>query len=166
MFIWIGVLLTIVLAVAAHKAIAMKLLPVYYEAEVLLHNGRECENSYYWGHKYTSYETSRWRLASQEVKESKIHKCAKGRALAQSKRWILTEVNDWFERTSTKAEERKEARINNAIDPLRGKMREVVEDKLRVEAIVKELRNEPELTEQQKFDKVFAHFVDTADEAK
>lgn len=166
MFICIGILLAIVLAAVAHKTIAMKMLPVYYEAEVLLHNGRKCTYSDYWGHDYINYKDPLWERATQEEKESKIHKCSKGRAFSQSKHWVRTELSDWFDRTVTKSEERKEARINNAIDPLRDKMREAVEDKLRVEAIVSELRNEPELTEQQKFDKVFAHFVDTAEEEK
>ena len=172
MFIWIGVAVVaaISLAVAVHKAIALKLLASYYEAEVLEHNGRECytERSYYSGtrHEYRSWNIYNWERKTVEEKERKIHECAKKRALAQSKHWIRTELNDWSDRMIIKAAERKEARINGVIDPLRGKMQQALEDKRRVEAIVQELRNEPELTDLQKYELVYNHFVDTAHESK
>lgn len=75
---------------------------------------------------------------------------------------MRTELSDWFDRTSTKAEERKEASINKVLEPLRGQMQAKLEDKRRVEAIVQELRSEPLLTDQEKFDLVYAHFVDSA----
>lgn len=164
MFIWIGVALVaaVSLAVAVHKAVAMKLMASYYEAEVLVHNGRECEYGVYSGHSYQSYETPWWERTSEEEKEKKIHRCAKKRALHQSKRWVRTELYAWFDRTITKAEERKEASINKVLEPLRGQMQTKLEDKRRVETIVQELRSEPLLTDQEKFDLVYAHFVDTA----
>lgn len=175
MFIWIGaasLLAVAVAVVAVHKAVAMKLLATYYEAEVLEHNGRECEITYRYNiygereHAYKGYETDWWKRSSKEEKESKIHNCAKKRALEQSKRWLRTELNDWFDKQATEAAERKEARINGVIDPLRGKMQEAMEDKRMVEAIVQELRNEPQLTEKEKFDKVFAYFETEAKEKK
>lgn len=102
-------------------------------------------------------------MLTAEEKEHEIHRCAKKRALYQSKQWVRTELSDWFDRTSTKAEERKEDRINKVLEPLRGQMQAKLEDKRRVEAIVQELRSEPQLTEQEKFDLVYAHFVDTAE---
>lgn len=172
MFIWIGVAVVaaISLAIALHKVVAMRLLGVYYEAEVLQHDGRECftDFSAFIGttHKYHPYETWGWERTSEKEKERKIHRCAKKRALYQSKRWVRTELSDWFDRTSTKAEERKEASINKVLEPLRGQMQAKLEDKRRVETIVQELRSEPLLTDQQKFDLVYAHFVDTAHETK
>lgn len=170
MFIWIGaaLLLAIALAIALHKVVAMRLLGVYYEAEVLKHNGRECEYRGYYigegdGHSYKGYETWAWERTSEKEKEKKIHNCAKRRALYQSKRWVRTELTDWFDRTCTRAEERKEASINKVLEPLRGQMQTKLEDKRRVEAIVQELRSEPQLTEQEKFDLVYAHFVDSAE---
>lgn len=168
MFIWIGVALVaaVSLVVAVHKAVAMKLLATYYEAEVLEHNGRECSTtySYYIGteHEYLDWNAYNWERTSEKEKERKIHNCAKKRALHQSKRWVRTELSDWFDRTATKAEERKEASINKVLEPLRGQMQAKLEDKRRVEAIVQELRSEPQLTEQEKFDLVYAHFVDSA----
>lgn len=165
MYIWIGIaslLVLVVSAVSLHKVVAMKLLATYYEAEVLQHNGRECSTtySYYSGtrHEYMGYTTYNWERTSEEEKERKIHSCAKNRALEQSRTWIRTELIDWTDRLITQAEERKQARINGVIDPLRDKAHQAAEDKRRVEAIVEELRKEPQLTEQEKFDKVFAHF--------
>lgn len=167
MFVWIGaaLLLTIALAIALHKVVAMKLLGVYYEAEVLEHNGRECDTDYLYGnrHSYKGYETSWWERTSEKEKEKQIHKCAKKRALYQSKRWVRTELSDWFDRTCTRAEERKEASINKVLEPLRGQMQAKLEDTRRVEAIVQELRSEPLLTDQEKFDLVYTHFVDSAE---
>lgn len=170
MFIWIGaasLLAVAVAVVAVHKAVAMKMLATYYEAEVLEHNGRECEyNGYYIGegdgHSYKGYETPWWERTSEEEKEKKIHKCAKKRALEQSRKWIRTELDAWTDRLIVKAEERKEASINKVLEPLRGQMQSKLEDKRRVEAIVQELRSEPLLTVQEKFDLVYAHFVDSA----
>lgn len=172
MFIWIGVaslLLLVVSAIKLHKLIGLKLLATYYEAEVLEHNGRECEYTGYYigegdGHSYKSWNTYNWERTSEAEKERKIHACAKRRALEQSRKWIRTELNEWTDRLITQAEERKEARINGVIDPLREKAHQAAEDKRRVEAIVQELRNEPQLTEQQKFEKVFAHFETEAKE--
>lgn len=167
MFIWIGaaLLLAVVLDIVIHKAVAMRLLGVYYEAEVLEHNGRECVTDYLYGnrHSYKGYETWGWERTSEKEKERKIHKCAKKRAIYQSKRWVRTELSDWFDRTCTRAEERKEASVNKVLEPLRGQMQAKLEDKRRVEAIVQELRNEPLLTDQEKFDLVYAHFVDSAE---
>lgn len=169
MYIWIGVASLLVLVVSLvklHKIIALKLLATYYEAEVLEHNGRECETGYYAGHSIRDYTTYNWNHTSKEAKERKIHECAKKRALEQSRTWIRTELNDWSDRMITEAVERKEARINGVIDPLRDKAHQAAEDKRRVEAIVQELRNEPQLTEQQKFEKIFAHFETEAKENK
>lgn len=168
MFIWIGaaLLLAIAIAIALHKVVAMRLLGVYYEAEVLQHDGRECftDFSAFIGttHKYHPYETRWWKGLTPEERENKTHRCAKKRALYQSKRWVRTELSDWFDRTSTKAEERKEASINKVLEPLRGQTQAKLEDKRRVESIVQELRSEPLLTDQEKFDLVYAHFVDSA----
>lgn len=161
MYIWIGAASLLVLVVSViklHKLIGLKLLASYYEAEVLEHNGRECETRMCDGHSYKGYETARWGRYTQEEKEESIHRCAKQRALAQSRKWIRTELNDWTDRLIVKAHERKEARINGVIDPLRDKAHQAAEDKRRVEAIVEQLRKEPQLTEQEKFDKVFAYF--------
>lgn len=173
MFIWIGAASLLILAVVLvklHKVIGLKLLGSYYEAEVLEHNGRECsiEGSYYTGthHTYRDWNTYNWERTSPEKREKKIHECAKKRALVQSRKWIRTELNDWTDRLITQAVERKEARINGVIDPLRDKAHQAAEDKRRVEAIVQELRKEPQLTEKEKFDKVFAHFADKAKEKK
>ena len=173
MFIWIGVaslLLLVVSLVKLHKIIALELLATYYEAEVLEHNGRECTTtySYYIGtvHEYLDWNTYNWERTSKEEKEHKIHECAKKRALEQSKNWIFTELYDWADRTAVRTQERREARINGVIDPLRDKAHQDAEDKRRVEAIVQELRKEPQLTEQEKFDKVFAHFETEAKENK
>lgn len=166
MFVWIGaaLLLTVALGIAIHKVVTMRLLGVYYEAEVLEHDGRECDTDYLYGnrHSYKDYETWWWERTSEKEKERKIHKCAKKRALYQSKRWVRTELNGWTDRLIVKAEERKEASINKVLEPLRGQMQEKLEDKRRVEAIVQELRSEPLLTDQEKFDLVYEHFVDSA----
>jgi hypothetical protein len=173
MFIWIGaasLLLLVVSLVKLHKIIALKLLATYYEAEVLEHNGRECATtySYYIGteHEYLDWNRYNWERTSEEARERRIHECAKRRASAQSRQWILTELYDWADRTADRMQERKEARINGVIDPLRDKAHQAAEDKRRVEAIVQELRKEPQLTEQEKFDKVFAHFETDAKENK
>ena len=168
MFIWIGASLLVlaVSAVALYKLIGLKLLASYYEAEVLEHNGRECytERSYYSGtrHEYRSWNIYNWERKSVEEKERKIHECAKKRALEQSRKWVRTELTDWADRTAIKAAERREARINGVIDPLLDKAHQAVEDKRMVESIVQELRNEPQLTDLQKYDKVYAHYVDNA----
>lgn len=168
MFIWIAVaslLVLVVSSVALHKFIAMKLLASYYEDEVLQHNGRYCELSYR-GHIINDRDSLRGRHYTQEEKEERIHRCAKKRALAQSRKWIRTELNGWTDRMIIKSAERKEARVNSVIDPLREKAQQAVEDKRMVESIVQELRNAPTLTEQEKFDKVFAHFDASAKEKK
>src|SRR5690606_25548799 len=117
MFIWIGaasLLLLVVSLVKLHKIIALKLLATYYEAEVLEHNGRECEYRGYYldesdRHAYKGCETHWWRNSSEEEKARKIRECAKKRALEQSRKWVRTELNAWADRTADRMQERKEA---------------------------------------------------------